>query len=599
MASDPIVEASRRSRSLLIDALRRAGADTAHPSSIRCPFHEDMAPSAGIYCDEGVWRFKCHAACCDVNYDLFDVLARLEATTPAVVIAKAIAERKPDGPLRVRTFPSLDAIAATYPVVERVHRYANPDEPSRIDYAVIRWRESADSPKRFCACHQTPSGEWVAQAPPKPWPIYNRIRVRDAATIVLVEGEKSVEALAQLRVVATTTPAGAGKAEHCDLSPLAGKRIVLWPDNDPPHPKTGRRTGIDHMRDVQRRLEALDPKPSVLWLDPDTLNLPPKGDAADLVAELLERCPDDAATVVREIVDSAEPTGARSELRELIDQTVRGDRRCLHLPWHGTSHLSRALMPGTITLLCGDPGSAKSFLVLHALVHLVEHGIPTKALLIEENRAFHMNRLLAILDRNSQILSPEWVAANPDEARAAELRHAAMLDAAGDAIHSPPVTDQISQDDVIEWVRKAVESGTDVAFVDPVTIAARKGDAWTADGRFVAALVGAVAGTRTRLVLVTHPKSAANGAVLDSIAGGSAYQRFAQTVLWLQIPKPGKEFTVGHGEHGRPTVETPDRLIRVVKARNGPGQGAVHAIHFNRRTLEMTELGIVMKEAAP
>ena len=91
---------------------------------------------------------------------------------------------------------------------------------------------------------------------------------------VLVEGEKCVKALRAIGVVGTTSPCGAGKGEHCDWTPLAGKTIFLWPDND--------ENGIAHMRAVSAILEKLKPTPSLIWLDPASLDLPPKHDRVSI-----------------------------------------------------------------------------------------------------------------------------------------------------------------------------------------------------------------------------------------------------------------------------------------------------------------------------
>jgi hypothetical protein len=41
------------------------------------------------------------------------------------------------------------------------------------------------------------------------------------------------------------------------------------------------------------------------------------------------------------------------------------------------------------------------------------------------------------------------------------------------------------------------------------------------------------------LLLVTHPKTTKkSGNILDNLAGGAAYPRFSQTVLWIKAHKP-------------------------------------------------------------
>ena len=48
---------------------------------------------------------------------------------------------------------------------------------------------------------------------------------------------------------------------------MAGKIVYLWHDADLPGSETGKVTGIEHMNEVARQLEALDPPPRVFWID--------------------------------------------------------------------------------------------------------------------------------------------------------------------------------------------------------------------------------------------------------------------------------------------------------------------------------------------
>ena len=72
-------------------------------------------------------------------------------------------------------------------------------------------------------------------APPEPRPIYNQPGMKDAAQVVLVEGEKCAQALIDAGITATTAMHGANApVEKTDWSPLAGKSVLIWPDRDKP-----------------------------------------------------------------------------------------------------------------------------------------------------------------------------------------------------------------------------------------------------------------------------------------------------------------------------------------------------------------------------
>lgn len=72
-------------------------------------------------------------------------------------------------------------------------------------------------------------------APPQPRPLYNQPGMLAADTVLLVEGEKCAQALIDAGWVATTAMHGAqAPVDKTDWSPLAGKRVLIWPDKDKP-----------------------------------------------------------------------------------------------------------------------------------------------------------------------------------------------------------------------------------------------------------------------------------------------------------------------------------------------------------------------------
>ena len=70
---------------------------------------------------------------------------------------------------------------------------------------------------------------------PTPRPLYNLDRWHASDIVVLCEGEKCVDALTAIGIDATTLMGGANTTiEKTDLTPLAGKTVILWPDADAP-----------------------------------------------------------------------------------------------------------------------------------------------------------------------------------------------------------------------------------------------------------------------------------------------------------------------------------------------------------------------------
>jgi putative DNA primase/helicase len=64
--------------------------------------------------------------------------------------------------------------------------------------------------------------------------LYRLPDVLKAETVYIVEGEKDTDRLWSLGIPATTNPHGAKKWREEYNQPLAGKQMVILPDNDKP-----------------------------------------------------------------------------------------------------------------------------------------------------------------------------------------------------------------------------------------------------------------------------------------------------------------------------------------------------------------------------
>ena len=79
---------------------------------------------------------------------------------------------------------------------------------------------------------------WRWKAPPSPRPLYNLDRLNADTTrrVLIVEGEKAADAAANLfpHAIAITWPSGCKAIDKSDWSPISGRDVILWPDNDMP-----------------------------------------------------------------------------------------------------------------------------------------------------------------------------------------------------------------------------------------------------------------------------------------------------------------------------------------------------------------------------
>jgi len=125
-------------------------------------------------------------------------------------------------------FDSLRHPKAGVPAIQHVYRNeaGNP--------VVIANRYEKPSGDKFFLPFDVERGEWKA---PAVRPIYNLDKISAANTnrpIIFVEGEKCADALSDLGYLTTTTFGGSKANKKSDLSPLAGRNVILWPDFDNP-----------------------------------------------------------------------------------------------------------------------------------------------------------------------------------------------------------------------------------------------------------------------------------------------------------------------------------------------------------------------------
>jgi hypothetical protein len=93
-------------------------------------------------------------------------------------------------------------------------------------------------PLTFCRhpggvlCHW----QWMTWQKPRPLFNLDQLGKRQAAPVLIVEGEKACRAAERLApgYVCITSPGGSKAAAQADWSPLNGRQVVIWPDNDDP-----------------------------------------------------------------------------------------------------------------------------------------------------------------------------------------------------------------------------------------------------------------------------------------------------------------------------------------------------------------------------
>ncbi|MCL5280566.1 MAG: AAA family ATPase [Planctomycetes bacterium] len=237
--------------------------------------------------------------------------------------------------------------------LERIHgpgarHWVYEDAVRDVIAMVVRWDTDRGPVRR--TIRRCPGGGWALGGMPRPWPLYGLPEVLENAggTIYVTGSEEAADAALRQGLLGITSAEGSAGVGKTDWQPLAGRDVVILPDNDP--------TGRWYAQMAATVLSALRPPARVRTVRlPD---LPPHG---DIRAWLVALGPDATAAAVRERMESLvaaapapppAPAGDSPILRCLA-QVAPSPVRWL---WPGRVPLGR------LTLLVGRPGAGKSFL---------------------------------------------------------------------------------------------------------------------------------------------------------------------------------------------------------------------------------------------
>jgi putative DNA primase/helicase len=231
---------------------------------VNCPFHVERTPSCYLF-DDG--HFKCFG--CGAHGDAIEYLMRKRGLTFAMAceaLGAAPQRKEPAKIDRRRKYEVVMPVPANAPKLNPSLRVPDVGEPQAVWwyksmqgahlFAVVRYpvmengRPKLDEdgkPKKtirtWCWAYNNENGSigWACTRPPDHLPLYGLERFaahEPTAPVILVEGEKTADAVHQYlggRFIVLTWCGGArnaDKREKVDWSPLAGRRVILWPDYD-------------------------------------------------------------------------------------------------------------------------------------------------------------------------------------------------------------------------------------------------------------------------------------------------------------------------------------------------------------------------------
>lgn len=294
-------------------------------------------------------------------------------------------------------------------------------------------------------------GQWMPGLPKEGRPLYNLKHFPSWTGAFLVcEGEKSAQAAEELftSVLPTCWIGGTNGWKLTDWTPLKGKEVVLWADND--------QVGYDCMNAIAQHLWDIGAK-SVAMLSPSDIRVePPKGwDAYDCKQEV------DAGTV-----SAADLDAAYAKRRAVRDKK---DRKSTELRLHPFSETEERpvdwIWPGVIprgflSMLAGKQGLGKSYMIADIAARLTR-GAP----LPDGTKHAPMRVLLLVREDDPNcVLAPRL--------RVAGARMDAVFWNTGEAVvtqngsESEELFHLAIHADLLE--RTIVEHHIDLVFIDPI-----------------------------------------------------------------------------------------------------------------------------------
>lgn len=165
----------------------------------------------------------------------------------------------------------------------------------RFDYADGTLNSAGKPEKVYRPLHRVADG-WQTGDPAGKWPLFNlpEIQATDE-TIYICEGEKPACAGSKIGLICTTTAHGAKSPSKTDFSPIAGRDIVILPDNDT--------AGREYAQEVA----ALTTKAGARSVKiVDLPGIPAKGDLIEYIAAHNDQTPEQIEASIVALYESAD-----------------------------------------------------------------------------------------------------------------------------------------------------------------------------------------------------------------------------------------------------------------------------------------------------
>jgi hypothetical protein len=250
------------------------------------------------------------------------------------------------------------------------------DENGGLLFQVVRYE-----PKSFLQRRPDNIGDWIWNLDGVRRVLYRLPQLLAAdktTTVYIAEGEKAVDKLIELGLIATTNSGGAEKWRSEYNEYLRGRNVVILPDNDEP--------GYKHAEQVAASLQNIAASVRVLML-PD---LPKKGDINDWLdaggtVEQLE-----AIVVDAEPFSSPDSSNSQSKTKPKYAEFIESAKELMESDLPETKWIVPNLISDGATIFAGAPKQGKSWLALGVSLAVASGGYALGKIQVEAGDVLHL-----------------------------------------------------------------------------------------------------------------------------------------------------------------------------------------------------------------
>lgn len=328
----------------------------------KCPIHKDNSPSMSVDLDKEVWF--CHAGC--GGGSVIDLICKLDGKQPKELLSGDQRGTRWTPPPAHKPQPPKDPNAPK-PTISKIYQYH--DALGGEVFQVVRL-----IPKDFRQRHVGADGKWVWNMDGVDRVLYRLPQVLKAERVAICEGEKDADTAVALGLCGTTNVGGGGKWLDGYTESLAGKEVVIFPDND--------KTGEAHKSKIFESVAGSAKSVRVVKIPG------PFKDLTEYIESFTEQA--EAKVCVERLIEESQafykglevPVYSMAELESRYIQyasntEAEGLKLSRWLPSLG-GHV-RTLVPGELVLIIGDTGTGKTGI----LQTIAMHAAPLPTLMFE------------------------------------------------------------------------------------------------------------------------------------------------------------------------------------------------------------------------